>query len=275
MNDSLRRFFRPALFVALGLSSVGCTPHATFPSDSGTEILAPGMYPAPQLMGMGLKATYEKTVGDLPFVEASVAGEAAAPPALVYALPSGVSAGDWKQIGIQTDIDGAREVTRADITNGTPVWEVKQLRIRSNRAEVDVVYPSGGDVYQLATAIFKSEPFGPFRLQSFQRWLIAEDMPTCHHPVEVANAKAEVDAEAAQKAAEEKAAADAEAAQKAAEEKAAADAEAAKKAAEEKAAADAEAAKKAAENEAPPASDLPGDGSAPSAETDAETAAAE
>ena len=245
MNDSLRRFFRPALVVALGLSSVGCTPHATFPSDSGTEILAPGMYPAPQLMGMGLKATYEKTVGDLPFVEASVAGEAAAPPALVYALPSGVSAGDWKQIGIQTDIDGAREVTRADITNGTPVWEVKQLRIRSNRAEVDVVYPSGGDVYQLATAIFKSEPFGPFRLQSFQRWLIAEDMPTCHHPVEVANAKAEVDAEAARKAAEEKAVADA------------------------------EAAKKAAENEAPPASDLPGDGSAPSAETDAETAAAE
>ena len=238
MHDTLRRFFCPVFFLALGLSSVGCTPHATFPSDGGTELLAPGMYPAPQLMGMGLKATYEKTVGDLSLVPASVEGEEAALPALVYALPEGVSSGDWKQIGIQTDIDSAREVTRADVTNGTPIWAVKQLRIRSNRAEVDVVYPSGGDLYQLATVIFKSEPFRPFKFQAFQRWLIPEDAPVCSHPVEVANAKAEAEAEA-----------EAEAARKAAEEKATADAEAeaARKAAEEKATADAEAETSAAE----------------------------
>ena len=238
MHNTLHRFLCPVLFLALGLSSVGCTPHATFPSDGGTEFLAPGMYPAPQLMGMGLKATYEKTVGDLSLVPASVEGEAAALPALVYALPEGVSSGDWKQIGIQTDIDSAREVTRADVTNGTPIWAVKQLRIRSNRAEVDVVYPSGGDLYQLATVIFKSEPFRPFKFQAFQRWLIPEDAPVCSHPVEVANAKAEAEAEA-----------EAEAARKAAEEKATADAEAeaARKAAEEKATADAEAETSAAE----------------------------
>ena len=251
MHNTLHRFLCPVLFLALGLSSVGCTPHATFPSDGGTEFLAPGMYPAPQLMGMGLKATYEKTVGDLSLVPASVEGEAAALPALVYALPEGVSSGDWKQVGIQTDIDSAREATRADVTNGTPIWAVKQLRIRSNRAEVDVVYPSGGDLYQLATVIFKSEPFRPFKFEAFQRWLIPEDAPVCHHPVEVANAKAEAEAEAARKAAEAKATADAEAeaARKAAEAKATADAEAeaARKAAEEKATADAEAETSAAE----------------------------
>jgi hypothetical protein len=248
MHDTLRRFFHPVLFIALGLSSVGCTPHATFPSDGGTEILAPGMYPAPQLMGMGLKATYEKTVGDLSLGPASVEGEAAALPALVYALPEGVSSGDWKQVGIQTDIESAREATRADVTNGTPIWAVKQLRIRSNRAEVDVVYPSGGDLYQLATVIFKSEPFRPFKFQAFQRWLIPEDAPVCHHPVEVANAKAEADA---------------------------ADAEAARKAAEEKATADAEAAKKAAPDEATPANELPTEDATPTAATEAETSAAE
>jgi hypothetical protein len=248
MHDTLRRFFHPVLFIALGLSSVGCTPHATFPSDGGTEILAPGMYPAPQLMGMGLKVAYEKTVGDLSLVPASVEGDAAGQPALVYALPEGVSRGDWKQIGIQTEIESAREVTRADITNGTPIWAVKQLRIRSNRAEVDVIYPSGGDLYQLATVIFKSEPFRPFKFQAFQRWLIPEDAPVCNHPVEIANAKAEADA---------------------------ADAEAARKAAEEKATADAEAAKKAAPDEATPANELPTEDATPTAATEAETSAAE
>lgn|GEM_PF-6281607 len=246
MNNTLGRFLRPTLLLALGLSSVGCTPYATFPSDGGVEFLAPGMYPAPQLMGKGLRVTYEKTAGDLPQSAAMVDGDADGPPPLVYALPEGVSASDWRQVGIRTDVDSAREATRADLSNGISIWEVKQLRIRSNRAEVDVVYPSGENLYQLATVIFKSEPFGSFEFQSFQRWLTPEDPPTCSHPVEVANAKAEADA-----------------------------AEAARQAAEEKAAADAAAAKKITEDEASSASDLPGDGSAPSAETDAETAAAE
>ncbi|MFB0985408.1 MAG: hypothetical protein QMB94_03860 [Phycisphaerales bacterium] len=249
MNNTLGRFLRPTLLLALGLSSVGCTPYATFPSDGGVEFLAPGMYPAPQLMGKGLRVTYEKTAGDLPQRPVMVDGDADGLPPLVYALPEGVSTSDWRQVGIQTEVDSAREATRDDLSNGISIWEVKQLRIRSNRAEVDVVYPSGDDLYQLATVIFKSEPFGPFKFQSFQRWLTPEAAPTCSHPVEVANAKAEADAAEA--------------------------AEAARQAAEEKAAADADAAKKAAENEASPASDLPGDGSAASAETDAETAAAE
>ena len=116
-----------------------------------------------------------------------------------------MSAGNWTQIGNQTEISSAREVTRADVANGTPIWAVKQIRIRSNRAEVDVIYPGSGGLYQLATAIFRSEPFGAFKLQSFQRWLIPEDAPVCNHPAEIADAKAE-----------EKAAADAEAAENAA-----------------------------------------------------------
>ncbi len=205
MNHTIRRFFRSALLLAIGLSSAACTPYATFPSDGGAKLLGPGVYPAPQLMGKGLKVTYEKTVGDLPLVPAAVKGDAATPPALVYDLPAGVSAGNWTQIGNQTEISSAREVTRADVANGTPIWAVKQIRIRSNRAEVDVIYPGSGGLYQLATAIFRSEPFGAFKLQSFQRWLIPEDAPVCNHPAEIADAKAE-----------EKAAADAEAAENAA-----------------------------------------------------------
>lgn len=197
-------------FVAISAASFGviaCTPYATFPSDSDSVVLTPGVYPVPQLMGKALSETYARTMGDLELVPPVVAGEEATPAPLIYALPSGINERDWRQVGILTGVDSAREVTMADIEAGLPIWEIKQVRVRSNRAEVDVAYPSSGDLYQLATLVYEAEPFRAYQLDVFQRWLIPADRPVCENPSEIARIEAEqAAAEAA--AAEAQAAAD-------------------------------------------------------------------
>ena len=79
----------------------------------------------------------------------------------------------------------------ADIEAGLPIWEIKQVRVRSNRAEVDVAYPSSGDLYQLATLVYEAEPFRAYQLDVFQRWLIPADRPVCANPSEIARIEAE------------------------------------------------------------------------------------
>jgi len=202
-------------FVAISVASLGviaCTPYATFPPDGGSMVLTPGVYPVPQLMGKALSETYARTMGDLELVPAVEAGGEATSPPLIYALPSGITPSDWRQVGILTEVDSAREVTVADIEAGLPIWEIKQVRVRSNRAEVDVAYPSSGDLYQLATLVYEAEPFRAYQLDVFQRWLIPADRPVCENPSEIARieaeqAAAEAAAAAAQAAADEAAAA--------------------------------------------------------------------
>ncbi len=195
-------------FIAISTASFGaiaCTPYATFPSDSGSAVLTPGVYPVPQLMGKALGETYARTMGDLaPAVDAD--GQSVQPP-LIFALPAGINGRDWRQVGLLTEVDSAREVTMADLDAGLPVWEIKQVRVRSSRAEVDVVYPSSGDLYQLATLVYQSEPFRAYELDVFQRWLIPVDPPACTNPAELARIAAENEAaEAAATASENEAA---------------------------------------------------------------------
>ena len=82
--------FFPVVLLSL-LGAVACTPYATYPPMSDVEPLVPGLYPVPQVMGKSLKAAYDKTSGNL-----SEDGNA---PALVYALPEGIS-----QIGTRTNV---------------------------------------------------------------------------------------------------------------------------------------------------------------------------
>ena len=202
MHRITRRLVGLVAISATSLGGIACTPYATFPSDSGSVVLTPGVYPVPQLMGKGLSETYARTVGDLAFV--SGADAEATPPPLIYALPSGISNRDWQQVGILTEVESAREVTIADIEAGLPVWEIKQVRVRSNRAEVDVVYPSSGDLYQLATLVYMAEPFRAYQLDVFQRWLIPADRPESESPAELERMAAEQSvADAAAAAAQE------------------------------------------------------------------------
>jgi hypothetical protein len=219
MHRITRRLVGLVAISATSLGGIACTPYATFPSDSGSVVLTPGVYPVPQLMGKGLSETYARTVGDLGLVPAADADAEATPPPLIYALPSGINQRDWRQVGILTEVESAREVTIADIEAGLPVWEIKQVRVRSNRAEVDVVYPSSGDLYQLATLVYVAEPFRAYQLDVFQRWLIPADRPECESPVELERIAAEQSAaDAADAAAQE--AADQAAAERAASENA-------------------------------------------------------
>ena len=93
-----------------------CTPYSTFPPDDTGEALVPWMYPMPQLMSKSLRTTYDKTAGALDTADGL--------PTLVYAIPADISTGVWQQVGVDTGIEGARQMTEADMFQGTPVWAI-------------------------------------------------------------------------------------------------------------------------------------------------------
>ena len=150
-----------------------CTPYSTFPPDDTGEALVPWMYPMPQLMSKSLRTTYDKTAGALDTADGL--------PTLVYAIPADISTGVWQQVGVDTGIEGARQMTEADMFQGTPVWAIEQIRVRNLRAEVDVLFPVNTG-YERATVILESEPFKPFNVKFFQRWRVPVDPPVYTGP---------------------------------------------------------------------------------------------
>ena len=184
-------FLPLALLCVLGV--VACTPYATYPPMSNVEPLVPGIYPVPQVMGKSLQTTYDKTSGNV-----LDGGEA---PTLIFAVPAGVSEGNWKQVANLTNVEGARALTEADYMSGMPFWSVEQVRIRNQRAEVDVIFPTR-DGYERATVIFESDPFTAFEVKFFQRWRVPVDKPAFTHPSNKPPKVDEVESEEAGKEAE-------------------------------------------------------------------------
>lgn len=160
-----------ALLSLLGLAS--CTPFATFPPLNDVEPLVPGIYPVPQVMGKALRTAYDKTAGTLQ--------EGDEQPVLVFALPDGISVGNWGNVGIQTGVESARAITQADHENGVPFWSIEQVRVRNLQAEVDVIFPTSDD-YQRATVLFESSPFNSFEVTFFQRWRTPVAVPPFTYP---------------------------------------------------------------------------------------------
>ena len=184
-------FLPLVLFCMMGV--VACTPYATYPPMSDVEPLVPGLYPVPQVMGKSLQTTYDKTSGNV------LEGDAAPP--LVYALPDGISEGNWKQVANITQVDGARALTEADYQAGMPFWSVEQVRIRNHRAEVDVIFPTM-DGFERATVILESDPFTSFEVKFFQRWRTPVEKPAFTHPSNRASKADETEAQEAGKEAE-------------------------------------------------------------------------
>ena len=85
----------------------GCTPYSTYPPVAQAEVQVPWMYPMPQVMAKALQTTFDKTA---PPLEAE-----SGRPMLVYALPEGISQRVWRQVGIDTGSEGAREWNEADL----------------------------------------------------------------------------------------------------------------------------------------------------------------
>ncbi len=172
----LSRFCRVlgrVLPIAVIATVSACTPYSTYPPDDTGEVLVPWMYPMPQLMSKSLRTTYDKTAGALDAADGL--------PTLVYAIPADISTGVWQQVGVDTGIEGARQMTEADMFQGTPVWAIEQIRVRNLRAEVDVLFPVNTG-YERATVIFESEPFKPFTVKFFQRWRVPVDPPFYTRP---------------------------------------------------------------------------------------------
>ena len=163
---------RTALLAMLVLCCSACTPMSTYPTEGKGEALLPWMYPVPQVMAKSLAETYRKTVPS--------GAEADHP--LVFNLPAGISERVWKQVAIDSKIEGARAATPQDFEDGTMVWTVERVAVRGLKAKVDVIYQSG-NVYQLAIVSLASPPLGLFDVTAFQRLLINTDTPELNNPV--------------------------------------------------------------------------------------------
>ena len=150
-----------------------CTPYSTYPPVASGEVQVPWMYPVPQVMAKALQTTFDKTA---PALEAETGR-----PTLVYSLPAGISQRVWRQVGIDSGLEEAREWNQADEEAGTPIWSVEQIRIRNKRAEVDVVFPVS-EGYERATVIFEALPMAPYKVTFFQRWRVAVDEPVFARP---------------------------------------------------------------------------------------------
>ncbi len=165
----LRRLVPALLLAALA----SCTPYSTFPPVETGEAILPWMYPVPQVMSKSLRTTYDKTVGPLELPDGA--------PTLVYAIPAGASEGVWNQVGLGTDIEGARPMVEEDMFQGVGIWAVEQVRIRNQRAEVDVIFPVP-DGYERATVILEARPLGPYEVKFFQRWRVPVEPPVYTGP---------------------------------------------------------------------------------------------
>ncbi len=185
--------FLPLVLLCM-LGVVACTPYATYPPMSNVEPLLPGLYPVPQVMGKSLQTAYDKTSGSL--------SEGEEAPTLVYAIPAGISGGNWKQVGNLTSVKGARALTEDDYQAGSPFWSVEQVRIRNHRAEVDVVFPTT-EGFERATVILESDPFTSFKVKFFQRWRVPVEKPAFTHPSNKAPTKVEAGQTEAQEAGKE------------------------------------------------------------------------
>lgn len=155
-------------FLGLSVLVGGCTPYSTYPPVSNAEVILPWMYPMPQVMASSLRTTYDKTA---PALEAE-----SGRPELVFVLPEGISQGVWRSVAVDSGVDGARAMNESDVEAGTPVWAVEQVRVRNDRAEVDVIFPTTNG-YERATVILESKPFQPYRVSFFQRWRVPVDAP--------------------------------------------------------------------------------------------------
>ena len=170
----ITRLVAPALLLVTVFASSACTPMATYPPEAKAEPALPWMYPIPQVMAKSLASTYTKTIGTVDGTQ----------PGLVYNLPADIPVGVWKQVGIDTGIAGARPATPQDMLDGTSIWTVERIAIRGQKAQVDVVYPDG-KIYQLASVTLRAEPFQPFHVSAFQRFLIAKATPEVNYPKEM------------------------------------------------------------------------------------------
>ena len=163
-----------SLFLAmLAVLCASCTPLSTFPTEGKGEPLLPWMYPVPQVMAKSLARTYEKTVP----------ADSKSDHPLLFNLPEGVSEKVWKQVAIDTGIEGARPANQEDLDNGSMIWSVQRVAVRGLKVKVDVVYQVD-DVYQLAIVSLTSPPLQPFSVTAFQRLLISADKPVINHPVD-------------------------------------------------------------------------------------------
>ncbi|HMN97286.1 MAG TPA: hypothetical protein PKC43_12745 [Phycisphaerales bacterium] len=141
----------------LGSANVACTPRATFPPTPGTQSVEPWVAPIPEVMATSLRYTRTRHAPNEP---------------MVFNLPPNVPEWIWNNVQGRLGED-ARPMMPSDRV----AFEVTEVRIDGARAEVDVIYPAGGDLFQLITVGLTTDPFQSWRPTFERRWRIPTSRP--------------------------------------------------------------------------------------------------
>ena len=147
------------------VSVTACTQVATYPPLPGSIGASPSMQPMPQVMVTSLMSMRHRSLIDGEFV---------------FNLPEGLSSSMWKYVQKKLAPD-ARPLGMEDLVDRTPVFSIRQIRIRGRKAEVDIVSRLDRE-WKLSTVHLSAEGIGPFHVDFIQPWAIQVDPPVPNDP---------------------------------------------------------------------------------------------
>ncbi|HRQ76766.1 MAG TPA: hypothetical protein PK098_12700 [Phycisphaerales bacterium] len=163
---------RPARFallvMILGLLTPlvgGCAPWVTYPQIEGAGHFGSASFePVPSIITEAIRYTNERSAKLDP---------------LVFNLPQGSRVEDYDRIllrlGAPSGVHPMREA-------GERAIHVTQIRVRAADAEVDVVYPRTGGLYETATLSMRQRLFGRFEVQRMRVWRVTVHPPLPTYP---------------------------------------------------------------------------------------------
>jgi hypothetical protein len=142
---------------------MGCSAWATYPPIPGAmQIGRPELEPVPSIMAEAIRFSNERYVEmDEP----------------VFNLPEGTP--DHVYESVRRRLRGGSVMRDADEL----AIHVQQVRVRTNQAQVDVLFPRDDGLHQLVTLHMRQKLFQVYEVQSTRLWRIHNDPPPPHFPV--------------------------------------------------------------------------------------------
>lgn len=143
----------------------GCAPWVTYPQIEGAGHFGRASFePVPSIMTEAIRYTNERAAKLDP---------------LVFNLPEGSSVEDYDRLLQRLSAPGGVRPMRED---GERAIHITQIRVRAADAEVDVVYPRAGGLYETATLSLRQRMFSRFEVQRMRVWRVTVLPPLPTYP---------------------------------------------------------------------------------------------
>lgn len=155
-----RRCLLPVAALLLA-TLAGCTPWGTWPSYGSAGVASPVLTPVPELMSDAIWWVYNRYDMTGP---------------IIVNLPAGTDEKGYEKVIAGLGGPGsARPMT----TVGEPAIMVKEVRVRTVDAEVDVYHPTADGTYALSRISFKQNLFKGWAVVGHHRWRfdVEQDVP--------------------------------------------------------------------------------------------------